>query len=79
MTLDPQTCNDVYGLIGPDGEHWSAEDIRGLRAQVIKIRNEALGPKVFDPNTAVILSHTISVMATLAKEMDAYTKKRNAA
>jgi hypothetical protein len=40
-----------------------------LRRNVIELRNKALGPEVFEPETAVILSHTIALLSALIERM----------
>jgi hypothetical protein len=63
MTWGRETTISVAGV---DYDGPRAVD---LRRELIELRNKALGPEKFEPHAAVILTHTIGLLAALIERM----------
>jgi hypothetical protein len=59
MSSGPETIISVAEV------DYDGETAVELRRNVIELRNKALGPEVFDPQSAVILSHTVALLGAL--------------
>lgn len=52
-----------------DSVSYGPHEVAHMRADLIKSRDAALGPDVFEPATAVLLSHVIAILEVMAKEI----------
>jgi hypothetical protein len=63
-------------MIG-DTDYGDPANLRALREELIDTRNHVLGSEVFDPQFAVLLSHTIGVIGAFTDEKHGKEEKRD--